>query len=67
MAIQFEDANNIEKTNSNKSKQCHHVWEKEYYLATNTGDYRCIICGETISKEDLDELNSYKINKENKE
>ncbi len=40
-----------------KPKCKKHKWIKEYYLATQTGDYICENCGEVISE---DTYNFYK-------
>ena len=49
MAIQHDEANKLVELW--QGGDCSHLWEKEYYLATRTGDYRCSICGECISEE----------------
>lgn len=47
MSIQHDEANALEK--SGMADLVFHIWEKEYFLATRTGDYRCSICGASIS------------------
>lgn len=49
MSIQHDEANALEK--SGMADLVFHIREKEYFLATRTGDYRCSICGECISEE----------------
>ncbi len=49
MAIQHDKADKLAKLW--EGGDCSHVWEKEFYLGTRTGDYRCSICGECISEE----------------
>lgn len=50
MRMQFDEANKlIGKCDPNL---CSHNWEKEYYLGSSTGDYRCSNCGATISREE---------------
>lgn len=52
MRIQLEDANRIKKEWDNKPCP-HHIWAKEYYHQTTTGDYRCTICGKEIHENEL--------------
>ena len=53
MSIQHDEANKLKKHwNGDK---CYHMWEKEYYLATQTGDYRCAICGDCMRAEEFQE------------
>ena len=63
MSIQHDDANKLAQLW--KGGQCYHVWEKEYYLATQTGDYRCSICGDCISEETYSSERNRKDKKEN--
>ena len=58
MMIQMEEANKLEQKWS--GEKCNHRWEKELYLGTKTGDYRCTICGATCSEVDMDKEKSNK-------
>lgn len=54
MKISFRVAEILEKHTTRIN--CNHVWAKELYLGTKTGDYRCIKCGETVSELSVREL-----------
>ena len=56
--IKMEEADKLEQKWS--GEKCNHRWEKELYLGTKTGDYRCIICGATCSEVDMDKEKSNK-------
>lgn len=56
MMIQMEEANKLERMWT--GGKCTHCWEKELYLATKTGDYRCTICGATCSEVDMNKKSS---------
>lgn len=60
MSIQLKEADKLEK--AWKGGKCSHAWEKEYYLGTNTGDYRCSICGATCSSVEMDEIKKSRFN-----
>lgn len=49
--IQMDVADKLERNWS--GEKCDHNWEKELYLGTKTGDYRCTICGATCSEVDM--------------
>lgn len=50
LKIQSEEAKKLQENWG--GKPCEHPeWGKEYYLATNTGDYVCLQCGLTVSEE----------------
>lgn len=49
--IQMDVADKLERNWS--GEKCDHIWEKELYLGTKTGDYRCTICGATCSEVDM--------------
>ena len=51
MSIQHDEANRLAKLW--QGGECRHIWEKEYYVATQTGDYRCSICGDCIRADML--------------
>ena len=56
--IKMEEADKLEQKWS--GEKCDHRWEKEVYLGTKTGDYRCTICGATCSEVDMDKEKSNK-------
>ncbi len=56
--IQMEEADKLEQ--KWPGKKCNHRREKELYLGTKTGDYRCTICGATCSEVDMDKEKSNK-------
>lgn len=58
LMIQMDEADRLEKKWS--GGKCNHIWEKELYLGTKTGDYRCSICGATCSEIDMKKLQSNK-------
>lgn len=58
LMIQMDEADRLEKKWS--GVKCNHIWEKELYLGTKTGDYRCTICGATCSEIDMKKLKSNK-------
>lgn len=60
MPIQFDKANEISEKWGNKP--CSHPdIVKEYYLSSQTGDYRCRQCGATFTEQ---EAKSIKLNKD---
>lgn len=54
--IQMDEANKLERMWT--GGKCNHCWEKELYLGTKTGDYRCTICGATCSEVDMNKKSS---------
>ena len=56
--IQMEEADKLEQ--KWPGKKCNHRWEKELYLGTKTGDYRCTVCGATCSEIDMKNQQSNK-------
>ena len=52
MPIQFDKANRIE--DNTESTDCPHSdIVKEYYLSSQTGDYRCRQCGATLTEQEV--------------
>lgn len=49
--IQMDEADKLERNWC--GEKCDHNWEKELFLGTKTGDYRCKICGATCSEVDM--------------
>ena len=57
MPIQFNKANEIEEKWENKP--CPHPnIAKEYYLSSQTGDYRCTQCGATLTRQEVNLIKS---------
>ncbi len=52
--IQMDEADKLARKWS--GGECNHIWEKELYLGTKTGDYRCTICGQTCSEISMEKL-----------
>jgi hypothetical protein len=38
---------------SGRSPCAHSDFDREYYLGSNTGDYVCISCGESFSRDEV--------------
>ena len=49
--IQMDVADKLERNWS--GEKCDHNWEKELFLGTKAGDYRCKIFGTTCSEVDM--------------
>lgn len=48
-------------------KECNHpFFAKEYYLGTQTGDHICTVCGAEFSKQEIDIIESNRLNDINK-
>lgn len=53
--MQMEKA--IELKKSYNGGNCSHPdFDKEYCLSASTGDYICTVCGESFTKEEMDEI-----------
>lgn len=52
--VQYEDANRAEvQWERDGSPACTHSYEKEYYLGTDSGDFRCVHCGATLTRSEM--------------
>ncbi len=59
MPIQYDKANEIEKDWGNN--ECSHPEiTKEYYLSSQTGDYRCRQCGATFTEAEVKSIKKSK-------